>query len=128
MKKLLILLLASTPATAHEAPKGWLYEGSCCAGDDCQQVDSSVMHIVPGGIALVMKAGDHKKLESDITFDATRVLKRSKDEFLHVCLIKMATPKQWQPTPDQDRDYVYMKAADGSWYRLLCVYIPKENG
>ncbi|TGS19198.1 hypothetical protein EN852_002475 [Mesorhizobium sp. M2E.F.Ca.ET.209.01.1.1] len=64
------------PASAHQAPAGWQYEPSCCAGVDCYQAPPSDVKETKYGYQLstgeLIPYSDHR-------------IKRSRDEYFHEC-------------------------------------------
>jgi hypothetical protein len=64
------------PASAHQAPAGWQYDPSCCAGVDCYQAPPSDVKETKYGYQLstgeLIPYTDHR-------------IKRSRDEYFHEC-------------------------------------------
>ncbi|MBZ9819985.1 hypothetical protein [Mesorhizobium sp. CA4] len=64
------------PALAHQAPAGWQYDPSCCAGVDCYQAPPSDVKETKYGYQLstgeLIPYSDHR-------------IKRSRDEYFHEC-------------------------------------------
>jgi hypothetical protein len=64
------------PAAAHQAPAGWQYDPSCCAGVDCYQAPPSDVKETKYGYQLstgeLIPYSDHR-------------IKRSRDEYFHEC-------------------------------------------
>ncbi|MBZ9658274.1 hypothetical protein LB523_04405 [Mesorhizobium sp. ESP-6-4] len=64
------------PASAHQAPAGWQYDPSCCAGVDCYQAPPSDVKETKYGYQLstgeLIPYSDHR-------------IKRSRDEYFHEC-------------------------------------------
>ena len=106
---------------AHMAQGGWLYDGNCCSGTDCIEIPKEAVRIVEGRMYVVLTPEIHPRLKGTATFDATDRIKRSKDNSYHAC----ARPLARNSNPQKSN---YAKGSDGIWYRLLCLYIPMENG
>ncbi|TGP24857.1 MULTISPECIES: hypothetical protein [unclassified Mesorhizobium] len=68
--------LLSAPAAAHQAPKGWQYDSSCCSGMDCYQA--------PMADVKETKYGYQLSTGELIPYSDSRI-KRSRDEFFHEC-------------------------------------------
>ncbi|MDX8490415.1 hypothetical protein RFN29_02375 [Mesorhizobium sp. VK22B] len=66
----------SVPAAAHQAPKGWQYDTSCCSGMDCYQA--------PTADVKETKYGYQLSTGELIPYSDSRI-KRSRDEFFHEC-------------------------------------------
>lgn len=76
LKKAIVLaLLASSPALAHQAlptaamPEGWSYPQNCCAGQDCRRIPGSWVKETPDGYRLpngnvIPYYGDQRKRNS----------------------------------------------------------------
>ncbi|WFP77930.1 hypothetical protein [Mesorhizobium sp. WSM4906] len=64
------------PAIAHQSPKGWQYDSSCCSGMDCYQAPTSDVKETKYGYQL--STGEV------IPYSDSRI-KRSRDEFFHEC-------------------------------------------
>lgn len=39
-KSILMAILMTSPAFAHESVSGWLYDAACCSDRDCKQINS----------------------------------------------------------------------------------------
>lgn len=82
MRTLLFLLLTTVGAAAHDAPAGWAYYSTCCAGKDCRPValPQSVRE-TPGGYQVpsgeVVPYGDVR-------------VRDSKDDSFHWCTVNGA--------------------------------------
>lgn len=99
-----MLIWASTPASAHDAPLGWSYDTFCCNGNgqhgDCAPVPASSIKAVDGGYEITLRPGDHPMItRPHIFFKAWPESRLSQDGNFHVCL--------W---PSQDS--------------LRCLYVP----
>ncbi|RWM07180.1 MAG: hypothetical protein E5X80_24900 [Mesorhizobium sp.] len=66
----------SAPAAAHQAPKGWQYDSSCCAGLDCYQAPTADVKETKYGYQLST---------GEVIPYTDRRIKRSRDEFFHEC-------------------------------------------
>ncbi|RUW29679.1 hypothetical protein [Mesorhizobium sp. M1E.F.Ca.ET.041.01.1.1] len=66
----------SAPAAAHQAPKGWQYDSSCCAGLDCYQAPAADVKETQYG---------HQLSTGELIPYTDRRIKRSRDEFFHEC-------------------------------------------
>lgn len=68
--------LLCVPASGHQAPEGWQYDPSCCAGVDCYQAPPSDVKETKYGYQLstgeLIPYSDHR-------------IKRSRDENFHEC-------------------------------------------
>ena len=95
MKALLAaLLLAASPAAAHEAPAGWTYGLECCSLNDCYQMTTTVTATRFGW--LISETGEL------VPYGDGR-LRVSRDEFFHRCAYNHGTDKRaiclYVPTP-----------------------------
>jgi hypothetical protein len=48
----LLTLMATLPAGAHDAPKGWTYPFACCSGYDCREIASKAISERPEGYVI----------------------------------------------------------------------------
>ncbi|WP_245516789.1 MULTISPECIES: hypothetical protein [unclassified Mesorhizobium] len=71
-----LAVFLSAPAVAHQAPKGWQYDSSCCSGMDCYQAPTTDVKETKYGYQL--STGEL------IPYSDSRI-KRSGDEFFHEC-------------------------------------------
>lgn len=121
----LALTLFTTPALAHTADSGWLYDGYCCSGEDCSAIVAyGHVSIEPGRVLLHLAPGDHPKVVKEFTADVTKTLKRSGDNDYHVCLGNPFKANYDLAAANPDKAYVSL--APGLWQRIICVYIPSE--
>lgn len=49
-----VLIMAASPALAHDAPSGWPYPSACCSEIDCYPIEGS--DIEAGGQGYIIKA------------------------------------------------------------------------
>lgn len=91
----LSLLLAigagSEAVRAHQAMSGWTYPLSCCADNDCAQIDPSAVRETSGGYVVTIAPGSHPMWRADRSAPLIiRVLYRdakvSPDGRWHICL------------------------------------------
>lgn len=96
MKKVLLFLLLSSPAYAHDAlptaaqPHGWAYPGSCCSGQDCADTRSFPVRETRDGYAFTIQPGEHPQVKGEpysdfIPYKDTRI-RQSPDTLFHACI------------------------------------------
>ncbi|KQV43645.1 MULTISPECIES: hypothetical protein [unclassified Rhizobium] len=74
-------LLAFIPhgAAAHDAPSGWRYDASCCAGIDCRQIPSkSVLERADGYFIII---------GNEVVPYGDKRIRNSPDGFIHWCTV-----------------------------------------
>ncbi|MER9330379.1 hypothetical protein [Mesorhizobium sp. M0488] len=76
MPAIAVAVFLSDPVAAHQSPKGWQYDSSCCSGMDCYQAPTSDVKETKYGYQL--STGEL------IPYSDSRI-KRSRDEFFHEC-------------------------------------------
>ncbi|NKC33483.1 hypothetical protein [Falsiroseomonas selenitidurans] len=93
MRRLMLLaLVASLPAAAHQAPSGWDYDQDCCHTRDCAPVPDGAVAEVAGGYRVRVMPGSHPMLPPGAPpVDAfvphgDRRIRVSGDEDRHACL------------------------------------------
>ena len=99
-----LLSAASSGATAHSAPSGWRYDGTCCSAvtpdehtGDCAPIPASAVEEVPGGYVVTLRPGDHPLVTVEHRFEVPfnrpmteggrePAIRPSGDERWHACL------------------------------------------
>lgn len=93
----MLMVWMSIPASAHEAPLGWLYGIECCSNMDCRQLASGDVGEKPEGYLI--------RLTGEVIPYNDRRIKLSRDEFYHQC------------TPGGKADAK----------RSICLYVPNRG-
>lgn len=92
---LALMLLAScgagSPVYAHQAMSGWTYPLSCCADNDCAQIDPSTVRETSGGYVVTIAPGSHPMWRADrpaplVVRIPYREAKTAPDGRWHICL------------------------------------------
>jgi hypothetical protein len=73
------LILLSSAAFSHDAPKGWSYPFACCSGYDCREVSASTVGEKPEGY-VIASTGEV------LPYSDTRI-KNSPDGEYHWCSV-----------------------------------------
>jgi hypothetical protein len=89
------LILAASPAGAHEAPSGWSYDAWCCSRKDCQQIPASAVKAGRYGYEVVLQPGQHAMVPDGLAFivpytatEGSRAqLRVSPDGDYHACIL-----------------------------------------
>ncbi|MFO1151025.1 MAG: hypothetical protein U1E62_21835 [Alsobacter sp.] len=68
-------ILATQASLGHTAPSGWLYDPSCCGGQDCRQITDDSITPVPGGW----------RIEATGEIISSDAVKHSPDDHFHRC-------------------------------------------
>lgn len=74
-----VLLVTSGRAPAHDAPTGWSYPLACCSGLDCREVDDAA--IVEGPQGYVIRA------TGEVIPMTSRKIRPSPDGLFHWCSV-----------------------------------------
>jgi hypothetical protein len=85
------LCLLASGVRAHQAEEGWLYDSSCCSGEDCAQVSDGLVTPTPEGWRVRIGVDDHPLafglIDVVIPYGDKRIV-HSHDEHFHVCIGK----------------------------------------
>jgi hypothetical protein len=86
-----LCLFMALPLRAHQAEAGWLYDSSCCSGEDCAQVPDGLVTPTPDGYRVQIGVDDHPlafgPIDVVIPYGDKRIV-HSHDEHFHVCIGK----------------------------------------
>lgn len=77
-----VMICTPAPAFGHDAPTGWSYDGSCCAGVDCEPVPMTEIEVTADGYR-------YKPTGEVIPFGQAR---KSGDQDFHRCRFDHENP------------------------------------
>lgn len=90
----------AAPASAHQAPSGWVYDSDCCSEKDCRPAEDGEISLMPDGYHIA-------KTNEVIPYGDKRV-RPSGDGHMHIC--------QFQ---------AYMSRVGPK--KTTCIYIPPDT-
>lgn len=77
--KALLILMATTPVAAHEAPTGWFYPMECCGNKDCRVLSDKMIGEQPAGYLI-------RATNETVPYNDRRI-KQSPDGVYHWCSV-----------------------------------------